>query len=280
MSKIPPKVATAFHESFYMMRPRLAQLLKIAIETENRGSGQAILNFDSIHDQTSLGTNQVKAMRRYAYGAGLLDVQEVPTPFGRAVYKCDPGFSEVATQWLLHYHMAAPHRSGPGFWGHLTRSALRPGNELSLNSIENEINDYLTNSTGQSLAARTLNTTASVFLATYHKPDALSGLGILQAAGDKKFLVNEPEPPGMNVFAYVLADYWNGVWEGRNGINLNELSEVGGPASLLLLGSGETNFFLSEMQQAGLVEVQRKVPPYMAVRLWNNADQLLERLYD
>lgn len=273
MTENSVKLGLSFHRTFSLSRDMLRQVLDTAV-------AHGGLTFEKLRDDTTLGTVQVQAARRYAIGTGLLTKEERPSSFGVMAHKHDPGLSQMASHWVMHYHMSSPHRCGPAFWHHLVTNFLIPGNQLSSPSVANEIGRFVREEEGEAAKQDTLRSTATIFLGTYSKKDSLGGLGFLESTSTAEYLVNEPEPPSSNVFAYVLADYWEGIWGTRTGVNLNELTEQGGPASLLLLGSGETNYYLSEMQQAGLVEVQRRVPPYMVVRLWDSADKLLERLYD
>jgi hypothetical protein len=179
---------------------------------------------------------------------------------------------------LLHYHLCAPHRIGPIFWNRLVLSSLRIGSVLDRSALATT----LVNSTEAdgTVSYHTLAEAATAFLGTYSRDDALGSLRILRAAASNKYEVTEATEPAAHVFAYVIADYWTGNWGARKTVSLESVTtESGGPASLLLLGSGQANRLLREMQAEGLVEVQRRAAPYQVVRLWDDAAQLLERVY-
>jgi hypothetical protein len=82
------------------------------------------------------------------------------------------------------------------------------------------------------------------------------------------------------VVAYVVADYWQHQWENRKTVNLSAMTEKGGPADLLMLSSGDMNSYLGDMGERGFVEVQRRIPPYQVMRLWDDPAVILERIYD
>lgn len=77
--------------------------------------------------------------------------------------------------------------------------------------------------------------------------------------------------------AYALADTWAERWADRVGVNLDETREVG---ALLLMGSGTLNARLRAMQERGMIEVQRRHPPYQVTRLSLDPAAVLEHLYE
>ncbi|NLC55399.1 MAG: DUF4007 family protein [Armatimonadetes bacterium] len=270
------KQSIAFHESFYLKTPSLAQVLNLA--AMNSG---ASLTFGEIHDGTFLGRNQVKAFRRYAKLAGLLDDNEQPTAFGRLAQRLDPGLRHPATQWVIHYHMVAPHRNGPAFWCHLAERFFRSGTSFGCRDVTDELQEFVAGTSERAISARTLRTTATIFVGSYAQSDALSALGILGKPDpvSDEYEVQEPTPPAWPVLAYALADYWRGVWGGQKTVNLDEVTAPGGPAGLLLLGSGAARLLLREAQGRGLLQMQRAVAPYHIERMWDDPDALLEYLY-
>jgi hypothetical protein len=274
------KTSLAFHESFPLRRPSLAEILKLAVEWHSTLDKTKSPNFDVIYQQTSLGTNEVKAMRRYAHAVGLFDNQEKPTLIGKVIHRSDPGMNELKTQWLLHYNLVTPCGSGPAFWAHLVTQLLKPGNHLTSAEVINELERYVSTTEGRNLAPRTIKSTSRIFLSAYNytdRSDTLNRLQILSAPSDSLFSVDEPEPPTVEVFAYILADYWEGIWSGSKSVALREVTAALMP--LLLLDDAAINYYLNSLQHIGLVEVQRKVPPQMVVRLWSDRDVLLSQIY-
>ena len=273
------RLKVSFHETFSLVRPAIAQLVKVSAEHEESG-GSTKLSRDEIARKTSLGPNYVRAVPRWAYGTGLLDLNYRLTRFGQLMWLKDPSLTNVATLWGMHYHMAAPQGPGPSFWNHLVSNKLRPGDTLETSQIASAIGDRIEEHDSQKIAQKTLITTASVFLGTYSKSDGLGPLGLLEQVETGKYLVKEPEPPSLWVFAYVLADYWRANWGEVPGVNLTQVMEAGGPGALLLMGSGTVNRYLGDLQSAGFAVVQRRSPPFQLNRNWSSPSQFLERLYD
>lgn len=279
------KLGISFHRSFPLSRPSLTQVMEAA-EQVTRG-GKAEFSLGGLREQTSLGTVYVEAMPRYARAVGLLDEDNRLTRFGRLAREHDPGLDKPETQWAMHYHLVAPHGCGPAFWHHLVTTCLRPGDTLDSKSLVNVLAAFLAERGEPALSPEgTLRPSATVFLGTYAKSDALGGLGILRAEAGEGFgastayvVADAPTTPPVRVVAYALADYWRAVWDDDLGVRLSELSGPNSLAALLLLSGGEMNQILRELQSAGLVELQRKVPPFQVFRRWPDAATLLDGLY-
>jgi hypothetical protein len=178
----------------------------------------------------------------------------------------------------MHYYLSADYKCGPIFWNRLVMTRLIPGDVLTTAEVGEDIRRSLDESETQRSSRDTLRA-ASAFLGTYSKADGLAGLGILRPPEDGSYAVGEPVPLESLVFAYVLADYWRAVWGEVVSVNLSSVTGTGGPAALLLQSSGAASRMLRDLQERGLVEVQRRVPPYQVMRLWRDPESLLERVY-
>jgi Protein of unknown function (DUF4007) len=269
------RLDTSFHESFSLSRPSLSKILAVCHESSESVTPEVI------RSRTSLGTNYVKAMPRYARGCGLLSFGSYElTPLGEVVFRGDPGLDDATTQWVMHYHMSAPQGPGPALWYHLVTERLRFFDVLRATNLGPDIVAFVEAQSGKKLGERTARTAATVFLGTYAKSDGLGRLGILDGGSGAVYRVTEPEPPPLKAFAYLLADYWEAVYQNRVTVDLSELAEPQGLSSILLLGPVALDRHLRELQRFGLVEVQRAVPPYQVVRLWRDARALMESLYE
>ena len=269
------KTSLTTHESFSLSRVSLSQVLRVAAVRQNEEIKK--LSLDSIHQQTSLGTNQVKSTRIYARGANLFNEHDGLTAFGKLVFANDPGLSNKTTQWAIHYSMASPHGYGPSYWGSMTTSLFEPDEKLRPKAVAEKIKQFPLSCTDKQLSEDTYSRAATEFLGTYAKWDGLGDLGILSEPINGEYAVGDPVPVPWRVAAYALADYWQGNWSDRTGVNLERMREVG---ALLLVGSGEMNGFLRTMQEHGLVDVQRRHPPFQVTRLFSDADAVLAHLYD
>lgn len=271
------RLGTAFHETFPLSRAAITQLVETLAAQERKGAETSIREL--LREETHLGTNYVKAMPRYAFGAGILDDSYALTAFGKAVLENDPLLVQTATQWLMHYHLSAPHGPGPAFWHHLVVSRFRSGDEFTREEIINQVNDFLQETEGRSFAEQTIKSTTNAFLGSYYQEDGLGRLEIIEKLTDTDYRVLEPEAPEVWAMAYAVLDFWAASFPQQITVNLNELTGTSGLTGLFLVGTGRLNAVLRAMQDEGYVEVHRVAPPYQVVLLNPDRQSILERLY-
>lgn len=275
------RLKTVFHETFSLSRSSIGQVMSVmASQSVAVGSiGSEDLE-TLLRGQTHLGTRYVKAMPRYAVGAGLVTFEYAFTSFGHYALERDPLFDRKDTQWLMHYFLSAPHGPGPEFWNALVGSAFRTGNEFSIDDVTELIGSKYLAMEGKSLAHRSIRSTATVFLGTYLKEEGLGKLNLLEAIGTDRYRVLDPEPPSPWAFGYALLDYWRAQFGDRLTINLDALFGNGSLADLFLIGAGRMNMLLRTLQDAGYVDIYRVAPPYQVVLLRQDPESLLQKLYE
>jgi hypothetical protein len=274
------RLGAVFHEAFSLSRPALKAVLEVRMDPSTATSWTPETARDELlRQRTGLGTRQVKAVPRYAVGAGLLGAAYAATKLGAAVSIHDPLLETSATQWLMHYHLSAPHGPGPAFWHDVVVSHFKPGQEFTSNDIAAHISDFVERTEGKRLAPRSAQSTATVMLGSYTKPDGLQRLGLLESLSDGRFRVQEPEPPPVAAFGVALVDYWQARFGSRLTVNLDELSGDRGLGSLFLVGSGRLGSLLRSLQAEGYVDVYRVAPPYQVVLLRPDMDSLLGWMY-
>jgi hypothetical protein len=271
------RVDTSFHETFALNRPAIAQVMKICHET-----GGAIRS-ENIREGTTLGTNYVKAMPRYARACGFLEMGGYAlTRLGEAIYARDPSLSEVWTIWLMHYHLSAPHGPGPAFWHNAVATRLRLGEEIEPSQLAFEITAFVRAATGKELAHRTASAAATVFLGSYLKSDALGKLRVLRLLGDKtsrRYCVIPPDPAPPSVIAYALADFWEARFGAALTVSESEICETSCFGDLFFVSRDDLRRLLEEFQRGGLLEIHRVAPPYQVARLWATKQDLVEGLF-
>lgn len=270
------RIDTTFHETFALSTPAIASVLSLCDEHEGE------VTADLISDLTTLGPNYVKAMPRYARGCGLLEMDSFAlTPFGRAVISHDRNLMRTETLWLMHYHLSSPHGPGPAFWNHLITSTLRIGISIERSNISKAIGDYVTATFGKRLGTRTIESTATAFLGTYAKSDALGKLGLVTATEEAKgqYEVRQPDLPPAWVLGYALADYWENCSPDSSELLLKDLGRPDGLAGLFLMGPGMLGTLLAELQSAGAVGIKRDAPPFVITKLWQHREELMDRVY-
>lgn len=269
------RIGTVFHETFALSRIAVASVLK-AVEGWER---EQLTLFEHLRETTALGTRYCKAMPRYGQGTGLLDKHYQLTQFGKIVLMYDPSLMSEVTQWLMHYHLSAPHGPGPLFWHALVPRTLCPGRSLRRDEVAQELLDILRQLGQKELTPRARQSTATIFLGTYARSDGLSALQVLREEGNGSYTVLHPKPPPLWALAYALADYWEHHWQGQVTVNLSELTQQGGWASLFWMDSGMAGEQLHKLKQHGVIDLYRVAPPHQVVRLWQDKMVLLERAY-
>jgi len=221
-------------------------------------------------------------MPMYARGAGLIDLGSYKlTPFGHDVVRHDPNIMRMETLWLMHYYLSAPHGPGPTFWSALVCSVVRIGQSLRRADISAAITKHLQDSAQKTLTSRTVDSTATAFLGSYAKSDALGRLGVLEAREDGQGLyeVRQPEAPPVWVIGSALCDYWDAVSNGASELLMKDLGRQDGFAGVFFMGPGMLGTFLSELQTAGVLAIKRDAPPFVVTRLWQDPAELRKCLY-
>jgi hypothetical protein len=259
-----------FHRTFSLSRSSVAKVLRLA--QENPG-----FNKDDLATHTDLGTIYQEAMPRYAYRAGLLDEKNRLTPFGRFAAAHDPALERPGTQWLLHYHLAAPH--GPtAFWHHLVVRRFLMGNTFTSSDLINDLSEFLRREAGKEPAPRSVRSTVTVFIGTYLKSDGLKRLGLLEETQKETYRVPAAPLPPLWALGYALAEYWQAHYGQRLTVNLDDLSGENF-AGLFLLGENGFTELLVQLKQEGMIDLHRIAHPYQVVLLQPSLEFALERLY-
>jgi hypothetical protein len=269
----------SFHRSFPLRRAAISEILRLCHQQSEKGKS---LNCKTIYRLTNLGTIQAQAYPRYAYRAGLISSDGLLTVFGKATSSYDMFLSTLSTHWLMHYHLSALQGTGPWFWHYLVTRVLKPGHEISGHHLAQELAHALREHGGSRLRERTIRTTATVFIGSYAKPEGLSALRLLQQVGKDRYVVRQPEPVPLWVFAYALVDTWMQVWQERVTMNLASLFEPGGLSSIFFLDESSVDQLVASLAREGLIDLYRVVPPYQLVRRWEGdpRGQILERVYE
>jgi len=273
------RLSTAFHESFSLSRLQLSQTLESLDKADDfMDLNSASVRQEYLHSTTHLGTNQAKAVPNYARGSGLIDDNYHLTAFGRKVLTRDKLLESRSTQWLMHYHLCAPHGPGPEFWNILVTTRFLIGEEFTADGITKQIVEIASRLLGKKISDRTAKSTATIFLGSYTKNDGLAALGILQIVQEDHYIVLEPEPSPVWVFGFALLDYWKAHFGDRLTVNLQDL--IDGLADLFFIGAGRVNRYLGQLQTEGYVDIFRAAPPFQVVLLRQDPNPLLEKIYE
>ena len=134
-------MSLTFHRTFSLSRSSMTKVIRLA-------ESQPGFSLENLAQNTDLGTIYLEAMPRYAFRSGLLDRQNHLATFGRLAVQFDTALDKPATQWLLHYHLAAPH--GPtAFWCHLVCKRFLPGNTFTTDDLVADLTEFLSEAAGK-----------------------------------------------------------------------------------------------------------------------------------
>ncbi|MEZ0396309.1 MAG: DUF4007 family protein [Anaerolineales bacterium] len=259
-----------FHRTFSLSRSSIAKVLHLA-------QGRPGFRKTDLAQYTDLGTIYQEAMPRYAYRAGLLDEKNHLTLFGRFAAEYDPALEKPGTQWLMHYHLAAPH--GPtAFWHSLVRRRFLPGNTFTAADLTADLTNLLRGEAGKDPAPRSVRSTVTVFTGTYLKTDGLSRLGLLEEIEKERYRVPAVSAPPVWALGYALAEYWQARYGKRLTVNLDEFAGENF-AGVFLLGESGLTDLLIQLKQEGMIDLHRIAQPYQVVLLQPDPEFALQRLY-
>lgn len=265
-------MSLTFHRTFSLSRSSIAKVVGLAKDKPR-------FKQEDLGRNTDLGTIYQEAMPRYAMRAGLLDKANILTLLGRFVAEHDPTLEKTSTQWLLHYHLAAPH-GVTTFWHYLVCKRFLPGNTFSADDLLADLDAFVTENTGKELAPRSLRSTITIFIGTYLKSDGLGRLGLLEESDKTTYRVPPSvEAPDRWALGYALAEYWNAHYGERLTINLDDLI-YGDFAAIFLLGEKRLTQLLLQLKEEGMIDLYRISRPYQVVLLQPSLEYTLQKLYE
>ena len=271
------RIGLAFHESFALSLPSVSAILHLSRTNEGRITPKIIA------DQTSLGPNYVRSMPQYARATGLMEMGSYQlTPLGETVCLHDPNLINPTTLWVMHYNLSAYEGPGPAFWSHLVTSYLSFGMDVSRSEVAQEIYRFRVSQNSKAdVKERTAQSTATVFLGTYTKSDALGRLGLIRTVSERDgyVRVSESQPPPSGVVAFALADHWEQHFGEQQTVSLSELSRDDGFSRLMWMNYQQLDDVLMDLKRKNIVDLFRIAPPYQVARLWSNKTELLTGVY-
>lgn len=263
-------MSLTFHRTFSLSRSSVAKVVRLAQK-------QPGFRLEDLAQSTDLGTIYLEAMPRYAFRSGLLDRRNHLTTFGCLAVQSDAALEKPATQWLLHYHLAAP-RGPTAFWHHLVRKRLLPGNTFTADDLTADLTVFLNETAGKAPVPRSIRSTVTVFIGTYTKTDGLGQLGLLIEATPNTYHVPAAGAPPLWAVGYALADYWHERYNERLTINLDDLIHSDF-AAVFLLGEERLTELLIQLKQEGMLDLYRISRPYQIVLLQPSLEYALQKMY-
>lgn len=270
------RLGLTFHRTFSLSRSAVSQILQVAAMVELKGSKK--LDLKSITEFASLGSIYIEAMPRYARGSGLLNSKGFLTEFGKLANKFDGLLDQSGTQWIMHYHLSAPHGPGARFWNEVVSKRFYTGSVFSADDLVEQIGNFIWQTENKILSERAVRSTATVFVGTYTKPEGLGKLRLLEATDNGRYRVREPASAPIWAIGYALLDFWEAHFSGRLSVGLDTLQESGFPG-LFFMGKADLDEALQVLQEARYLDIHRTAPPYQVVLLRQDREFLLQKLY-
>jgi hypothetical protein len=272
------RLGTIFHETFPLSRQSLFQIIKAIDNNPSIANMRQTERESLFQQQTSLGTRYIKAMPRYALGCGFINSHYVLSALGKYTLSHDSLLDQTGTQWLMHYHLSAPHGPGAPFWHEVVSKRFYPGSVFSADDLVEQIGNFIWQTENKILSERAVRSTATVFTGTYTKPEGLGKLRLLEATESGRYRVREPAPAPVWAIGYALLDFWESHYSGRLSVGVDTLQESGFPG-LFFMGKADLDEALQVLQEARYVELHRTAPPYQVVLLRQDREFLLKKLY-
>jgi hypothetical protein len=273
------RIPALFHESFSLSRSSIIQILKAIqnvpsdIPLNSKSERE-----DYFQSSTNLGKNYIKSMPYYCKGTGLISFDYQITIFGQMVLSKEIHLDQLGTQWLMHYHLSAPQGPGPSFWHEAITRLIFTGNIFTGEDLVEAIGNHIWQTENRILAKRGVQSTATVFLGTYLKPEGLNKIHILETTDSGRYRVCEPAPAPIWAIGCALVDYWLANYPDRLGISLDTLADSSF-LKIFLMGKSRLMEVLQAMQEVGYVELHRTAPPYQIVLVRQDTEGLLKKLY-
>lgn len=269
-----PRLGITFHRTFSLNRPAIGQILRIQNDRKATGG----ISRKELNEKSNLGSIYLESMPRWAWGSGLLNYDKSSSKFGSYSYQFDPLTEQLGTQWLMHYFLSAPQGPGPSFWHEAVIRLFFTGNIFTGEDLIEAIGNHIWQTENRILAKRGVQSTATVFLGTYLKPEGLNKIHILETTDSGRYRVCEPAPAPIWAIGCALVDYWLANYPDRLGISLDTLADSSF-LKIFLMGKSRLMEVLQAMQEAGYVEIHRTAPPYQIVLVRQDTEGLLKKLY-
>jgi len=105
------------HDTFFIRKGWLAKGVKHVQKNPAVFLGR---DGENPMDTLGIGANMVKALRYWLQAVGITEEnkhrEQVFTPLGKIIIRCDPYFEELGTLWLLHYRLASSRDHATAWW--------------------------------------------------------------------------------------------------------------------------------------------------------------------
>jgi hypothetical protein len=271
------RLPLSFHMTFQPERQYLGALLR-DVQSSDGGTIEEISARTGI--PTGKSTGKVKPHVQYAQGMGLLEVETLRgtgklklqlTQLGRTILAEDPHLLEENTLWALHLMLCRRLGGAESWYGVFVVAAAALGSNFSVERFE----EFLSNRYGSSREA------VGPLLRTYADIAALGKIGAIRQDGEQFLLRKVPMQPALfDTVGALLFLAWDQCATGESHqISLKELEGCSGLITATGWGVEDQSVFLSALETAGMLGVDRQTGAPILTRLVST-DHALEVMYD
>ena len=260
-----------FHKTFSPQDSYLAKILELAVNGYS-GTKEDISAVTGI--PTGKTSGKVVPHILYAYYMGMIKYRLNKgiyslnvTPLGRIVYDNDKYLFEDISKLICHYHICEPHY-GAYIWSFIyTHLPLMLDETISDEALKKKYNEYFD-----------LNVDISPLKNTY-SDGFLSVLNLLDFSEGLKINSSYYRDNMLYVYAYLLLTSWEKLFPNAQEITFDQISNELKWNKILGFDDEEMLFTLEQLENEGIVQLNKQLVPYTAVRLTDSSDSML-KLYD
>lgn len=216
------------HETFPLRYGWLKKAYDRVVETEGEIENRAACWGDDSIARFGVGKNMVASIRHWAKAVGII-IEKASrnsvetTELGRILFGAngfDPYMEYPATQWLIHWQLAAHPRKTTWFWSF----SYYPSTTFERDDLVMKLERLTRDLNWSRVATATIKNDVACFIRSYvvRQPSGKTGsddalesplteLGIIKAIGRKdgfRFVRGPKSTLGNGVFAHALIDFW------------------------------------------------------------------------
>lgn len=198
------------------------------------------------------------------------------TTFGEFAYRYDPTLTDIGTQWILHYYLAAKRTESSDAWYVLVNKYL----PMCVNFTAGQFQSHFNAVMGSNAKNRSaLNKDPLAALSTYVRVEALAKLNILEKR-DKVYNVGQPNFPSALVAGYMLLDWWQHHYNETNTVRFSQLcNEEESLGRICSAGAGQVRRFVAELAGLGYLSFSETQHEPVNRLCQDHPGTLLERYY-
>jgi hypothetical protein len=273
-----PRLQLSFHTTFALKKEDLLKILQAA--SEETGLNDSLEN---LMQRTGLGNKKVAPMRFWAIRAGLIEDKRL-TPEGKVVLKLDPHLEAIITDWLMHFYLSFGDKglkqppenlSDWGGWTYLVYNFLLQHQSFTAEELQHYSALVFEQEKPQSLAKN-----FRIVLRAYIESYALASCKFITQEKDH-YQTGNARLPNPYLIGYFLAKLWERDFKGQGSVLTESiLNQKMGLAPVLGLKTEAVQKLLNTLDDYGIIEHQRAVPPFHVIPRWDNPLILLEKAYD